>query len=269
MVAGLLLLVVYAGLSFALNDPRGTLGTDTGGKLATLRTMERHGGLDPDIGYWAEREDPAGVLHPLYYTYRVGRNWVNVTTLPMLYAAYPLYRIGGDRAVLLLPMLGAVFSAFAARALARRLGGGTGWTAFWAIGLASPVAIYALDFWEHSVGLAFMLWGVVFVLDVIDAASWLAGCSRRRRAVRCCRDLAPRGACLPRGGRCRLGHHARGASTRLRSRFPSWQRNARGRGRSALGKRHLGARLTRHNLAREPGYGYRSCCGRVLGYSNP
>ena len=91
----------------------------------------------------------------------------------MLYAAYPLYRLGGDRAVLLLPMLGAMFSAFAARALARRLGGGTGWTAFWAVGLASPVAIYALDFWEHSVGLAFMLWGVVIVLDVIDGrAGW-------------------------------------------------------------------------------------------------
>ena len=54
VVAGvLLLLVIYAVLSFALNDPRGTLGTDTGGKLATLHMMERNGGLDPDIGYWA------------------------------------------------------------------------------------------------------------------------------------------------------------------------------------------------------------------------
>jgi len=77
------------------------------------------------------------------------------------YAAYPLYLVGGDRAVLLLPMLGALVCALAARALARRLGGGDGWAAFWIIGLASPVAIYALDFWEHSIGLALMLWGVV------------------------------------------------------------------------------------------------------------
>ncbi|MEX1006547.1 MAG: hypothetical protein WD271_01730 [Acidimicrobiia bacterium] len=173
VIAGLLLLVVYAGLSLTLNDPRGTLGTDTGGKLATLHMMERHGGLDPAVGYWAERENPAGVLHPLYYTFRTGGKWVNVTTLPMLYAAYPLYRIGGDRAILLLPMLGAVFSAFAARALARRLGAGSGWTAFWVIGLASPVAIYALDFWEHSLGLALMLWGVVLLFDITEAR---AGC---------------------------------------------------------------------------------------------
>ena len=94
-------------MSFALNDPRGTLGTDTGGKLATLHMMERNGGLDPDIGYWAAGDDPTGVLHPLHYTYRMGDKWVNVTTFPMLYAAYPLYLVGGDRAVLLLPMLGA------------------------------------------------------------------------------------------------------------------------------------------------------------------
>ncbi len=173
VVAGLLLLVVYAGLSFALNDPRGTLGTDTGGKLATLHMMERNGGLDPDVGYWAAGDDPTGVLHPLHYTYRKGDKWVNVTTLPMLYAAYPLYLLGGDRAVLLLPMLGAVLCAFGARALARRLGGGDGWSAFWIVGLASPVAVYALDFWEHTVGLGLMVWAVVLLLDVLERrAGW-------------------------------------------------------------------------------------------------
>jgi hypothetical protein len=175
VVAGLLLFLMYAGVSCALNDPRGSLGTDTGGKLATLRMMERHGGLDPDVGYWAVDRDPTGVLHPLFYTYRAGDKWVNVTTLPMLYAAYPLYRLGGDRLVLLLPMLGAVACAFAARALARRLGAVTGWPAFWIIGVASPVAIYALDFWEHSWGLALMLWAAVFLLDVAEArAGWRA-----------------------------------------------------------------------------------------------
>ena len=164
VVACLVLLCAYAGLSVALNDPRGTLGTDTGGKLATLRVMEQRGTLDPDVGYWAEASDPKGVLHPLYYTYRVGDGWVNVTTLPMLYAAYPLYLAGGNRAILLLPMLGALLAALAARSLARRLGARSGWPAFWVIGLASPLAIYALDFWEHALGLGLMLWGVDWFL---------------------------------------------------------------------------------------------------------
>lgn len=168
VVAGLVLLVIYAALSLAMNNPRGTLGTDTGGKLATLHMMERNGGLDPDVGYWAAGADPTGVLHPLHYTYRMGGKWVNVTTVPMLYAAYPLYLVGGDRVVLLLPMLGAVLCAFAARGLARRTGGGDGWVAFWVVGLASPAAIYALDFWEHALGLALMLWGIILLLDVLD-----------------------------------------------------------------------------------------------------
>ncbi len=172
LLAALVLLLVYAALSL-LDDPRGTLGTDTGGKFATLRSMEHRGALDPDIGYWAARYDPRGHLHPLYYTEHVGRRWVNVTTLPMLYLAYPLYRFGGERAVLVLPMLGAVLAALAARALAQRMRGGSGWWAFWAVGLATPLAVYALDFWEHALGVAATLWAVVFVLDVIERrAGW-------------------------------------------------------------------------------------------------
>jgi len=174
-VAALVLLTIYLGTSLAFNDARGTLGTDTGGKLATLHMMERNGGLDPDLGYWAQSRDPQGVLQPLHYTYRVGDKWVNVTTLPMLDAASPLYLVGGDRAVQLLPMLGAVLCALAAAALARRLGGGDGRAVFWIVGLATPVAIYALDFWEHTVGLALMLWGAVLVLDVLERrAGWRA-----------------------------------------------------------------------------------------------
>jgi hypothetical protein len=170
--AMVLLLAVYALLSLA-NDPRGTLGSDTGGKLATLEMMDRTGSLQPDVGYWAEDLDPQGRLHPLWYTSPVGDQWINVTTLPMLVAASPLYDLGGPRAVLLLPMLGAAFAALAARALARRVGGDGGWWAFWVVGLASPIAIYALDFWEHAPGVAFVLWAFVFLYDLLDGrAGW-------------------------------------------------------------------------------------------------
>ncbi len=48
------------------------------------------------------------------------------------------------------------------------------------MGLASPLAIYAVDFWEHSLGLALMLWGVVWLLRVLDgdrafASAFVAG----------------------------------------------------------------------------------------------
>ena len=39
------------------------------------------------------------------------------------------------------------------------------------MGLLSPVAIYALDFWEHSIGLALMLWGVYWLLRAGEASA--------------------------------------------------------------------------------------------------
>ncbi|MGH9156981.1 MAG: hypothetical protein ACRD1K_14325 [Acidimicrobiales bacterium] len=167
LLAAAVLLALYGALSF-VNDPAGQLGSDSGSKAATLRVMAESGRLDPDLGYWAERWDPAGRVHPFVYTKRIDDRWVNVTTLPMLYAAYPLYRLGGYRLALLLPMLGAVLSALAARALARRISAGDGWPAFWLVGLASPLAVYAIDFWEHSLGLAAMAWATVFLHDAVE-----------------------------------------------------------------------------------------------------
>ena len=165
--AGLGLLALYVALSF-FNSPRGFLGTDTGGKVATLEVMSERGTADPDVGYWAAQYDPDALLHPLYYTTRVGDRYVNLTTLPMPLLARPLYEHLGYRGALLVPMMGAVAAAFAARALARRLGG-SGWLAFAAVGAASPVLIYALDLWEHALGLGLMAWAVVVAYDVRTA----------------------------------------------------------------------------------------------------
>ena len=156
--------------------------------------MERNGGLDPDIGYWAADADPTGVLHPLHYTYRMGDKWVNVTTVPDAVRRVPAVpgrrRPRGAAA----PDARRVARARSRpRALARRIGGGDGWPAFWIIGLASPVAVYALDFWEHTLGLGLMLWGVVLLLDVLDRRGRMARGARRR--VRC---SAPRRPCAPR-----------------------------------------------------------------------
>ncbi len=170
---GAALVVAYYLLSL-FNSPNGTLGPDTGGKVATLKAMAANPSFtDVNVGYWAARWDPQGLLHPLLRTGHFGHEWVQVTTLPMLLAGEPLWRLGGYRMALLLPILGAVACAYAARALARRFGGPTAtqWAAFWVIGLASPVTIYALDFWEHTIGLALMTWGTIALLDLLEATT--------------------------------------------------------------------------------------------------
>jgi hypothetical protein len=164
VLAGLGLLLLYVGLTF-VNSPRGYLGTDTGGKVATLEVMTQRGDADPDVGYWAARYDPDAVMHPLYYTGRVGDRYVNLTTLPMPLVVRPIYEAFGYRAALLVPIAGAIAAAFAARALARRLGS-SGWLAFAVVGAASPLVIYSLDLWEHAPGVGLMAWGVVVAHDV-------------------------------------------------------------------------------------------------------
>ena len=176
LVAAVVLLVVYLACA-GLNDPRGFLGTDTGAKVATLEVMQSRHSWVPDAGYWAAADDPSGSLHPLYDTRHVGDHYVSVTTLPMLLVARPLWAIGGDRFALLLPMLGALAVAAAAYALAKRLGSRAPMTVFWVIGLGSPVFLYALDLWEHTLGLACMAWGVVLLYDAWAArghAGWRA-----------------------------------------------------------------------------------------------
>lgn len=165
--AGLVLLGVYLLLSLAV-DPLVGLSTDTGGKTATVESMVREGGNDIDVGYWAEAYDPDGSVHPMWFTVHTEGGWLQVTTLPMVFAARPLWEVGGGRLALLLPMAGALAAAFAGRAIARRCrDDDDGWAAYWLVGLASPVLLYALDFWEHSIGLAFMAWGVVAAHDAV------------------------------------------------------------------------------------------------------
>lgn len=162
------LLIVYVALSF-LNDTGGFLGTDTGGKVATLEAMSVRHEAKPDVGYWAQEWDPKGDLHPLFDTTLIKGRWLQVSTLPVLYAALPLFNLLGYRGALLLPMLGSVAAALAARALAQRLGAQRPWAVFWLVGLASPITVYALDFWEHSIGVALLLWAAVALYDAVAA----------------------------------------------------------------------------------------------------
>ncbi len=66
-------------------------------------------------------------------------------------------------------MAGAIGIAFAARSLARRMAGDDlGWWAFWIVGLASPIVVYALDLWEHTLGVAAIVGAVALLAAVLD-----------------------------------------------------------------------------------------------------
>ena len=155
MAAAGLLFAVYATV-IALGDSRVYSGSDAGGKAATVRAMVERGDWDPDVGYWAADLDPEGKHHPLVNTHRSGDRWIQVTSLPMIWASRPLYAWFGHPGLLIIPCLGAVLAAVSARRLAVALGAESGWWALWLVGLGTPMVFYAGDFWEHApaVGLA-------------------------------------------------------------------------------------------------------------------
>lgn len=165
VVGAVLVLLVLYGLALALGDSRAGSVADVGGKLATAKVLAEGAAGSLDVGYWAEDLDPDGVFHPLANTEAFGEDWVQGTSVPYSLLTGALWRLAGPTGVALLSMLAAAAAAMAAGRLARRLGAGDGRLAFWIVGLASPVAVYALDGWEHAPGLALVLWGVVLGLE--------------------------------------------------------------------------------------------------------
>ena len=160
IVALIVTVLAYVAL-IALLGGRAHLGGDTGGRAAVLRSVDTGEHAHFDVGYFALDADPDLSLHPLYYTQLLDGRAQQVSTVPMVWLARPLYRLGGESLTLALPMLGAIAAAFAASALARRLGAPRPMLAYWIVALASPVTIYALDLWEHTLGLAAGLWAIV------------------------------------------------------------------------------------------------------------
>lgn len=64
-IRGAALFVFYWALS-SINDPRGLLSRDSGGKVATLKTMAAAGTFtNGDVRYWSQQWDFSGSLHPL------------------------------------------------------------------------------------------------------------------------------------------------------------------------------------------------------------
>lgn len=163
--AALILLAVYIVLGL-MKEPRAHMSTDTGMRAATILTMERNGGLAPDVEYWAQRWDSDGTAHPLAAG-RMERAWTGVGTLPTLYVERALLHLGGTRGPLLVPILGSVLTALGAWYLARRAqpNHSPPVAVFWIVGLGSPAAVYALDLWDHAIGLGMMTWGIAFLLD--------------------------------------------------------------------------------------------------------
>lgn len=186
--SGLVGFVVLTALYFALSlfaSPDAYLSTDVGGKTGALAAMIERGDWSTDLGYWAEASDPEGLAYPFAHTFHTTNGWwVNTTSLPMVLAARPLWALGGPQLALLIPMMASAAAAVVAGRLQQRIHPAGGRSAMWVVGLSTPVAVYALDFWEHSLGVLLMGVGAILVLDAAPPdIEQVSRNSRRARPV--------------------------------------------------------------------------------------
>ncbi len=178
-IAASLTLVLMLGLFSLALDPDGSLGTDTGGKVATVDAMIERGDWNPSIGYWAEDLDLEGTVHPFFSTRRTDQGWINVTSLPMILLTRSLIGGFGEWAMLAFPIFGSLLACLAAGELGRHFGAPSWHLGFMAAATCSPIVVYGIDFWEHSMGLALMLWGAVGLVRSLENGRpnvvWAAG----------------------------------------------------------------------------------------------
>ena len=158
-VAALALLVVLATL-----PPTGFFSADSGPKYWQCVAFAQGEGWPRGFDYPARDLDPER-RHIPPFTAPIGDRLVSIypVLFPLLAAVPEL--AAGDRALRLLPWLAALAAAWATGRLASTLRGeSVTWPGAAMALAATPLAFYALAFWEHSLASAMVVGGLLLVI---------------------------------------------------------------------------------------------------------
>jgi hypothetical protein len=159
------LLVAVVG---ALLPPTGFYCMDAGPKYLQTRAILESSELPRAIPYPGLALDPDGLYLPDSMQ-RAGSGVVSIFPVLLPLLAAPGLALGGPRWLLLVPFLGAVVAAWLAGRLALRLAGPREARLVTTVSLlATPLAFYALTFWEHAPGAALVLGALLAIVRAID-----------------------------------------------------------------------------------------------------
>ncbi|HOC43898.1 MAG TPA: hypothetical protein PKJ99_12855 [Thermoanaerobaculales bacterium] len=164
LLAFLLAAVGLLGLLATL-PPTGFFSADSGPKYWQCLAFAEGEGSPRGFDYPARGLDPE-LHHIPPFTAPVGDRLASIypVLFPLL-AAVP-EAAAGDRALRLLPWLAAILAAWATGRLASALRGeAVTWPAAAAALAATPLAFYAIAFWEHSLASAMVVVGLLVVVE--------------------------------------------------------------------------------------------------------
>ena len=158
----------FGALQVLVLPSDGFVTGDQGSKFLQARAFAENGPLNPSIDVQSRDIDPQYLRQEPKLKERRGRLVSEFLWLLPLVSA-PFVRILGMRGLYVVPTLSVVAVFLAASALGRRIGDDRGlWTA-WVVLLVTPVAIYGLEFWEHSPATACLIVAAVLLAPSANA----------------------------------------------------------------------------------------------------
>ena len=192
-------LIVLLGLAYLLAlvvmPPEALTHHDTGAKYLQVRNLRlTPGGLDYSINYPARPLDPGLDFVPFreryYYVDGQDRIYLQWPIFLALLTRVP-WKLMGFWGLYVVPFLAGLGACWAAFMLARSIGvpRRVAWLAIPLLGLATPLAIYALLFFEHTLSAMLVALSLVFAARAVTAlpierivAARSGGWRRRLRA---------------------------------------------------------------------------------------
>jgi len=155
--AGLLgLAILYVCLAHFLNGFHAFWSPDSGARFGMIQNGLRHGSLLSltsltALTYDGAASDPAGRLHPLHNYLFAGPKGLTITFPPLFpWLCGLAYRAWGFGGLLVAPLLSGVAAVWVTYKTAERLGLRCRAALPLVMGLATPLVIYSVVFWDHS-----------------------------------------------------------------------------------------------------------------------
>lgn len=166
------IILIQTALYVQAASIRGFATGDGGVKLWQVQAILRSGSLDAPLEYPAAVYDPDHLYSPFVVPWAFWQNDQAFTeyTSPFIWVSVPLFALFGQAGLLLLPWLCSTLIVIASAGLAWRVRPDRS-TALVPIivGIASPISIYGMEFWEHTPGTILAVFAIAAIVKSIDS----------------------------------------------------------------------------------------------------
>lgn len=150
LLAWMVVTAVYTGLALYFAGFKSFWSPDSAARFEMMQSCIKHGSFDP-LYYQEAALDPSGQLHPLNFFLVHTPHGLAMMYLPLFpFLSGLAYRIFGFPGLALLPMLCGLGAILVTSRTARRLELRSWFLSPLVLGLATPLVLYSVIFWDHS-----------------------------------------------------------------------------------------------------------------------